>query len=77
MRRRAQITLLAAASLVATVLAIGSLATRAQVIDSTPCQRSCYEQKAGCVSACGTHSNPIECEEGCHDQLQDCLKECR
>ncbi len=77
MPRRTRIALLAVASLVATVLAIGSFATRAQVIDSTPCQRSCYEQKAECVSACGTHPNPIECEESCHDQLQDCLKECR
>ncbi len=77
MRRRVHIALHAAASLVATVLAVGSFATRAQVIDSTPCQGSCYEQKAECVDACGAHPDPIECEEGCDDTLLDCLKECR
>ncbi len=66
-------TLLAAASLVA----IWSFATGAQVIDSTPCQKSCYEQKSACISACGTETNPVECEARCDDQLADCLQQCR
>ncbi len=73
MRKSVLIALLSAACLVA----IWSFATWAQVIDSTPCQKSCYEQKSMCVSACGTEGNPIECEEQCDDQLADCLRQCR
>ena len=61
----------------ACLVAIWSFATWAQVIDSTPCQKSCDEQKSMCVSACGTESNPIECEERCNDQLADSLRQCR
>jgi len=73
MRRPILVALLGAACLVA----IWSFATGAQVIDSTPCQKSCYEQKSLCISACGTETNPVECEARCHDQLADCLKQCR
>jgi hypothetical protein len=62
---------------VACLVAIWSFATWAQVIDSTPCQKSCYDQKSLCVSECGTHNNPVECEARCDDQLADCLRECR
>jgi hypothetical protein len=73
MRRTVFLAVLAAAALVA----VWSFTTGAQVTDSSPCQKSCYEQKSICVSACGAESNPIECEAQCHDQLTDCLRECR
>ena len=73
MRRPVLVALLAAAWLVT----MWGFATWAQVIDSTPCQKSCYERKANCISACGTGNNPIECEEQCGDQLHDCLRQCR
>jgi len=73
MRKPVLVALLATAWLVA----MWSFATSAQVIDSSPCQESCYEQKSVCVSACGTESNPVECETQCHDQLVDCLRQCR
>jgi hypothetical protein len=73
MMRRVFVALLAVASL----LAIWSVATLAQVIDSTPCQKACYEQKSICIGACGTQGNPIECETQCADQLTDCLEQCR
>ena len=56
--------------------ALGSFAVWAQVTDGNPCQTACYEQKAACVSACGTHPNPIECDTGCHEQLTECLNQC-
>ncbi len=73
MRRPILVALLAAVCLVA----MWSFATGAQVIDSTPCRKSCYEQKSVCISARGTETNPLECEARCHDQLADCLKQCR
>ena len=73
MRKRILFALLAAAWLIAA----WNLASWAQAIDTTPCQKSCYDQKTMCVTACGTHNNPIECEEQCHEQLTDCLRECR
>ena len=73
MRGAALVVLLAAACLVT----IWSFITSAQVIDSSACEQSCYEQKSICVSACGTHTNPVECEAQCHDELLDCLKQCR
>ena len=57
--------------LAATCLVAMSFITSAQVIDSTPCEQSCYEQKSACVSECGTHTNPVECEAQCHDELRD------
>jgi hypothetical protein len=73
MRRSILVTLLAALCLAA----IWSFAGWAQVIDSTACERSCYEQKSVCVSACGAHTNPVECEAQCDDQLDTCLEQCR
>jgi hypothetical protein len=72
MRRSILFAVLGAACL----LAAWSFATWAQGLDSTPCQKSCYEQKSVCVSACGTHGNPVECDAQCHDQLTDCLRSC-
>jgi hypothetical protein len=73
MRRPILVVLIA----IAGMLAIWSLTTSAQVIDSSPCEQSCYEQKSICVSACGTQTNPVECEAQCHDEVVDCLEECR
>ena len=72
MRRSILVALLAAACLAA----IWSFSSWAQVIDSTTCERSCYAQKSACVTACGEHDNPVECEEQCDDQYQDCMEQC-
>ena len=73
MRRAALVLVLAAAGL----LAAWSLVTTAQVIDPSPCEQACQEQKTVCVSACGAHADPVECEAKCHEALQDCLEGCR
>ena len=72
MRRSVRFALLSAVC----VVMIWAFATWAQVIDSTPCEKSCYEQKSECVTACGEHTDPIECEGQCEDHLQDCLEQC-
>lgn len=71
MWRRIAVTVLAAAG-----LALWSLTTGAQVIEGDGCRQACFAQKSECVSACGTHSNPIECEADCRDALNDCLDRC-
>ncbi len=70
-------TVLVTTSLAATALGFWVVASRAQVIDGTPCSDACYEKKAACVTGCGEHQNPIECEEECEETLSDCLRECQ
>ena len=72
MRRPILVVLIA----IAGMLAIWSLTTSAQVIDATPCQTSCQEQKTYCITECGQHDNPVECEAECHDALATCLQDC-
>lgn len=72
MRRAVLVAMLGAACL----LSLWSFGTWAQVIDSSPCEQSCYKQKSICVTACGEHTNPVECEAQCQDDLLDCLREC-
>ena len=74
MRRTLLLALLATALVFG--LGVWSLGSRAQVIDGTPCSDACYQQKAACVSVCAEHSNPIECESECREQLEDCLDRC-
>lgn len=74
MRIRTLVVLLAAVGAVA----LWSAVTTAQVIDdSGTCEQSCYERKAMCVEACGEHTDPVECEGGCSDDLRDCVRDCR
>ena len=61
----------------ACLVTFGSFVISAQVIDGSPCEHACYEQKSICVSECGTHDNPVECEARCHDELIDCQRSCR
>ncbi len=49
----------------------------AQIIDSDACEKACYAQEAACTDACGTHTNPVECDGECRDELEDCRRECR
>lgn len=72
MRRSVLVALLATTCLVA----IWCVASWAQVIDATPCQRSCRDQQSRCVSACGAQNNPVECGEQCEDEHEDCLEQC-
>ncbi|MGH0038281.1 MAG: hypothetical protein ACQGVK_24885 [Myxococcota bacterium] len=41
------------------------------------CEQSCRVQESECISACGRHEDPVECEGECRDALQDCLRGCR
>jgi hypothetical protein len=57
-------------------IAIG-FAAWAQPDDRDICVDACQQAKAQCVSVCGTHENPMECEEGCHEAQQECVDHCR
>ena len=72
--RAALAVLFATAAFLAVLVGLDS---SAQVIDSDPCQASCNEQKAACVSDCGSHTNTVECEAGCDVDLEECLRHCR
>jgi len=70
------------AALVALVVVAGlwtswSAVTSAQEIDANACEQSCRAQESICVSACGAHPDPVECEGRCRDQVEDCLRQCR
>jgi hypothetical protein len=67
------LVLVAGAALAASV----SSTTLAQDVDGGECQQVCYEQQQVCVTACGEHGNPVECEAQCNDDLSACLEECR
>jgi hypothetical protein len=62
--------------LAAGALAIWALASQAQVIDADACQKACERAHIACVDACSDEDNPVECEERCDDQMQECLSGC-
>ena len=51
---------------------VWSVTVGAQAIESTPCRDACFEQKAGCISRCGEHIDPIECEQLIDGQTTRC-----
>ena len=73
MRTMPLVVLFAAAAFLA---ALVSFDTSAQVIDANSCQQACYELKSICVEACGRHTNPVECEGRCEDELGECKRHC-
>jgi len=56
---------------------LGSLVVSAEVGEADACRSACQEQKARCVTECGAHPDPVECEADCRDALYDCQRECR
>jgi hypothetical protein len=63
-------------TLAAALLLGGSLVSRAQLGGDTPCRHECREDKAVCVETCSNHSNPVECEATCRDEMEHCLMVC-
>jgi hypothetical protein len=41
-----------------------------------PCAVACREAKEQCITSCGAHDNPLECEGRCQEAAKDCLLEC-
>lgn len=75
MRIRSGLTVLLISAGIAGALA--SLEAQSQAIDASACEQACSEEHASCVSACGDHEDPVECEEQCRDRLEDCRMQCR
>jgi hypothetical protein len=40
------------------------------------CERTCKEQEDDCLSYCGQHSNPVECQAECREVAQECAEDC-
>ncbi len=71
MNRSKQISAIAASCLM-----VLGFAASAQDEGRDACVEACREQNADCVSACGAHGDPIECEERCDDAVEDCIRNC-
>jgi len=65
-----------AAAALGTLWLLSGLATTAQSEADDACRQSCEDQSSECVSACGQHSNPVECEARCHDGRFECIQSC-
>jgi hypothetical protein len=83
MKTGIRITLIVAACLFASALVVLTLIggwapiSTAQIIDADECESACYAQESERTEACGAHTNPVECDGRCRDELEDCLRECR
>lgn len=62
--------------LLAGVLAFTFFSAHAQIGDEDPCRTACREALSQCTSQCGAHSDPIECEDHCEQQAQECEASC-
>jgi len=73
-RRSSLIITLATACL----LAIGMVVFTAWAQDEEEgsCTAACHEAKERCLTSCGTHSNPIECDDRCEEEAEDCVERC-
>lgn len=58
------------------LLGLAFFSATAQVGDEDPCRSACRDAHSQCVTSCGAHSNPIECEAQCREQAQDCEERC-
>ena len=60
------------------LLAVGMSVFTAWALDEDEgsCAAACREAKERCVTSCGTHSNPIECDDRCEEEAEDCVERC-
>ena len=62
--------------LLASALALIFVSADAQIGDEDPCRTACREMESDCVSECGSHSDPIECEDRCQAAAEQCKADC-
>jgi hypothetical protein len=62
--------------LLAGILGLAFFSAQAQIGDEDRCRSGCRDAQAECTSACGAHSNPMECEDECEQQAQECKASC-
>ncbi len=74
MRRSRLMVTLATAGL----LAVGMAVFTAWALDEEEgsCAAACREAKERCLTSCGAHSNPIECDDRCEEEAEDCVEQC-
>ena len=44
--------------------------------DDDPCRQACQDEQSRCVTVCGDHPNPVECEADCREASEDCEDRC-
>jgi len=40
------------------------------------CRQVCQDEHSRCVTVCGDHPNPVECEADCREASDDCEDRC-
>jgi len=40
------------------------------------CEAACRAAKVQCITSCGEHDDPMECDARCEEQAQECREEC-
>jgi hypothetical protein len=63
------------ALLIAIAMTLGWSSTHTR--DGEACRSACEEVASQCITACGEHENPVECESDCRDDEEDCMARCR
>lgn len=61
-----------------TVCLIAMAGSPAMALDEEydACEAACRAAKVQCITSCGEHDDPMECDAGCEEQAQACLEQC-
>jgi hypothetical protein len=62
--------------LLAGALVLAFFSAHAQIDEQDSCRISCRAALSECLTRCGSHSDPIECEDGCQSGAQECESAC-
>lgn len=59
------------------IMVVAGAVAWAQSTGHDSCIEACDQAKARCINTCGTHDNPVECDEQCQETAQACTHQCR
>jgi len=50
--------------------------TTTQAQEDSDCRAACQAQHERCVEVCSVHSDPVECDANCRNEMEDCEARC-
>ena len=62
--------------LLAGALALTFFSAHAQIDEQDSCRMDCRYALSACLDRCGSHPDPIECEDSCQSEAQECESAC-
>jgi hypothetical protein len=62
--------------MMACLFALAGYPASAQDEGHDSCAAACGDAREQCVTSCGEHDDPMECEADCEDQAEDCTERC-